>query len=100
MTLGGAAFESYVVEQYLPRPTAAQMGSAIDALRRAAADNTAEGTPVQLAGSILLPADDLCLHVLTAASPEAAVRTAERAQIAPERVIEATVCWLRNRPQN
>ena len=76
----------YLVEQYLPRATAAAAEPWVAAL-------AASGAPVRCRGSILVPDDDLCLHLLTAASLEAAVRAVELCGITPERAIEATAWW-------
>ena len=94
MTPAGAQHAAtYVVEQYVPRGTAAEVEPFVTALRDAAAMLTLESEPVRLACSILLPEDDLCLHVLTAASSEAAVRAAAVAGIAAERSTTATA-WF------
>jgi hypothetical protein len=84
---------TYLVEQYLPHAAAAEVEPWVAALDEAATAIAAAGTPVRCRCSILVPDDDLCFHVLTAASPEAAVRAAALCAITPERTIEATTWW-------
>ena len=84
---------AYLVEQYLPQPTANDVESFVAALSTAAVTLSAAGESVRLACSLLVCADELCFHVLEAASPEAASRTAELAGINPERVVEIAAWW-------
>ena len=93
MSLWRAATATYLVEQYLPHATAAEAEPWVAALAEAAAAITAAGTPVRSHCSVLIPDDDLCFHVLTAASSEAAVRAAALCGITAERTIEATAWW-------
>ena len=58
-------------------------------LRAAAERLSAEGTPVRHLRSSFLPADELCLHLIEAESPEAAGEATRRAGMAPERIVEA-----------
>jgi len=96
VTLRRAAATTYLVEQYLPHATAAEAEPWVAALAEAAAI-AAAGTPVRVFCSILVPDDDLCFHVLTAASTEAAVRAAELCGITPERTIGAVAWWPSDR---
>jgi hypothetical protein len=84
---------TYLVEQYLPHATAAEAEPWVAALDKAATAIAAAGTPVHCRCSILVPDDDLCFHVLAAASSEAAVRAAALCGITPERTIEAAAWW-------
>jgi hypothetical protein len=93
VTLRRAAATTYLVEQYLPHATAAEAEPWVAALAEATTAIAATGTPVRSRCSILVPDDDLCFHVLTAASPETAVRAAALCGITPERTIEATAWW-------
>jgi hypothetical protein len=93
MTLRSTKATTYLVEQYLPHATEAEVEPWVVALAEAATAITATGTPVRSRCSILVPDDDLCFHVLAAASPKAAARAAELAGITPERTIEATAWW-------
>jgi hypothetical protein len=99
MTQCRSAAATYLVEQYLPHATAAEVEPLVAALAEAATVITSGGTPVRSCCSILVPDDDLCFHILTAASPEAAVRAAELCGITPERTIDAVLVAVRwNRP--
>jgi len=100
MILCRSAAATYLVEQYLPHATAAVAEPWVAALAGAAAAIAAAETPVRSRCSILVPDDDLCFHVLTGASPEAAVRAAEFAGITPERIIEATAWLFLDRPDH
>jgi hypothetical protein len=93
VTLRRAAAATYLVEQYLPDATAADMELWVAALVEATTAVATAGTPVRCCCSILVPDDDLCFHVLTAASCEAAVRAAALCGLTPERTIEATAWW-------
>ncbi|MFL5954354.1 MAG: hypothetical protein ACJ76I_09635 [Gaiellaceae bacterium] len=93
MILCRSSATTYLVEQYLPHATAAEVEPWVAALAEAA-DRHARSRC-----SIFVPDDDLCFHVLTAASPEAAVRAAELAGITPERTIEATAWLLLDQPR-
>ena len=97
MTLRRSAAATYLVEQYLPHTTAAEVEPWVAALAAATTAIEPERSPVRFFCSLLIPDDDLCLHVLTAASLEAAVRAAELCAITPERTIEATAWWTANR---
>jgi hypothetical protein len=87
-----------MVEQYLPHAPPADVERFIHALRDAAAAITMGGAAVSLACSILVPDDDLCLHLLTATSAKAAIQTAELAGITAERTVDATAWWSPDRP--
>ena len=84
---------AYLVEQYLPQPTENDVESFVIALRTAAITLSATGESVRLACSLLVAADELCFHVLEAASPEAASRAAHLSGIDPERVLETAAWW-------
>jgi hypothetical protein len=81
----------FVVEQYLPQPTEAAVDLLASALGAAAAAATLECTAVRLVQSLLIRDDDLCLHILTAASLEAVANAAGTAGITPERIMTATL---------
>jgi hypothetical protein len=55
---------AYLVEQYLPHPTANETQPFVAALRSAAAALSDASEPVRLACSLLVGADELCFHVL------------------------------------
>ena len=98
MTLCETALRAYIVEQYLPHAPAGDVEWFIHALRDAAAAISVGGATVRLVCSILVPDDDLCLHVLTANSKKAVVQTTEFAGITGERTVDATAWWLPDRP--
>jgi hypothetical protein len=81
----------FVVEQYLPQPTEAAVDLLVSALGRAAAAATLEGTEVRLVESLLISDDDLCLHILAAASLEAVAKAAGTAEITTERIMTAAL---------
>ena len=78
---------SFLVEAYTP-PTIRI--SDLEARARRAADELAQaGTDVHYVRAIYVPEDELCLHLLDAASLEAANDLIERAGISPDRIVEA-----------
>jgi hypothetical protein len=83
----------FIIEQYLPHPAATEVEAFASALGAAASRINTPATPVRLACSILVPEDELCLHLLTAASAEAAAQAAEAAAITVERIVTATA-WF------
>jgi hypothetical protein len=79
----------YVVELYRPNSSVEPLRGVADRLRSSAAELVGEGTAVRYVGSIFLPGDETCLHVLEAPC-EADVRAvAELAAIDVDRVIPA-----------
>jgi hypothetical protein len=83
----------FIIEQYLAHATATEVEAFAAALRAAASKIHAEATPMRLACSILVPDDELCLHLLRAASPEAAAQAAASASISVERIVTGTA-WF------
>ena len=78
----------FLVEAYTP---ASIEIAEIEARARRAADHLAKaGTDVQYLRAIFVPEDELCLHLLDAASVEAANDLVRRAGISPDRIVEAT----------
>lgn len=80
---------SYLIESYLPRSRSGELPAQVSRLRRATEGLTAEGTSVRHLRSTFLPEDELCLHLLEAASAETAGEASRRASIEPARVISA-----------
>lgn len=74
---------TYLVESYVPRPES-------DAAANAAALGEA-GADALLRWSILLPAEDLCLHVLDGPSVDAVRAAAARAALRCQRISEVVV---------
>jgi Protein of unknown function (DUF4242) len=77
----------FLVEAYTP---ATIQIAAVEARARRAADQLAEaGAQVQYVRAIFVPEDELCLHLLDAASAEAASDLVRRAGISPDRIVKA-----------
>jgi hypothetical protein len=77
----------FLVEAYTP---ATIQIAEVEARARRAADHLAKaGVEVQYVRTIFVPEDELCLHLLDAASAEAATDLARRAGISPDRIVEA-----------
>jgi len=89
----------YVVELYQSTSGEPLRGVA-DRLRTSAEELVDEGTPVRYVGSLFLPSDETCLHVLDAPS-EADVRVvAGRAAIEVDRVVLAEQIDPRRRDES
>jgi len=79
----------YVVELYRPGSCVEPLRGVADRLRTSATELIDKGTAVHYVGSIFLPGDETCLHVLEAPC-EAAVRAlAELAAIEVDRIVPA-----------
>ncbi len=78
---------TYLVEAYASRisETAELEGRARDA----AAGLAATGTAIRHLTSIRVPEDEVCFHLFEADSIEAVRLASERAQIVPQRIVEA-----------
>src|SRR6266700_655978 len=68
---------SYLVETYLPRGRAAELGACEARAKAVAQELTREGTYVHFDRSIHLPEDETCFFVLDAASSRVATLVAE-----------------------
>jgi hypothetical protein len=78
---------SFLVEAYTPATTEI---ADVEARARRAADQLAKaGTEVQYVRAIHVPEDELCLHLVDAATVEAADDLVRQAGIAPVRIVEA-----------
>jgi hypothetical protein len=76
----------FLVEAYTP---ATVQIAEVEARARRAADDLAEaGADVHYVRAIFVPEDELCLHLLDAASVEAASDLVRRAGISPDRIVE------------
>ena len=80
---------SYLVETFLPRGAAGEREARERRARSAAEAMTHEGTRVGFDGSIHVPEDEICFFTFAAASAREAVLVAQRAGLAPFRVVEA-----------
>ncbi|HEX6581979.1 MAG TPA: hypothetical protein VF056_00155 [Thermoleophilaceae bacterium] len=77
----------FLVEAYTP--ASIEIGEG-EARARRAADHLAEaGTDVHYVRAIFVPEDELCLHLLDAASLEVANDLVRRAGISPDRIVQA-----------
>ena len=84
----------YAVEQYVPPAACPDLARFVIAVRVAAAAGASDVHRPRLACSLFVPEDDLCLHLLSAASPATAAEAADRAAITVERITAATVWFL------
>ena len=77
----------FLVEAYTP---ASIEIAEVEARARRAADHLANtGTDVQYVRAIFVPEDELCLHLVDAASAEVANDLVRRAGISPDRIVKA-----------
>jgi hypothetical protein len=58
-------------------------------VHRAAQDLAETGTPIRHLRSIFVPQDETCFHLFEAPSAEAVREAAQRARLAPQRIVEA-----------
>jgi hypothetical protein len=77
----------FMTECYWPGVTEDTLHEAVDRARAAAAELTHLGTPVQLLGSWLVPADDVA-YLLFKGTPAAVREANERASVPYERIVE------------
>lgn len=77
----------YLVEAYAPR--AAATSDLEGRARAAAVDLAAAGTDIRHLTSIRVPEDEICFHLFEADSIEAVRLASDRAQIVPQRIVEA-----------
>jgi hypothetical protein len=77
----------FLVEAYTP--ASIEIAQVEARARRAADDLAGAGTDVQYVRAIFVPEDELCLHLVDAASAEVANDLVRRAGISPDRIVEA-----------
>jgi hypothetical protein len=82
---------SYLVESYHPRGRPAALPEEAARARSAAQGLWAEGKRIRYVRSVLLPGDELCLHLFEADSTSLVSQASERAGISPERVVETVL---------
>jgi hypothetical protein len=80
---------SYLVETFLARAAAGERQARERRARSAAAAMTREGAPVRFEGSIHVPEDEICFFTFAAPSGRDAALVAQRAELAPIRIVEA-----------
>lgn len=78
---------SFLVESYTSTPTA--LGEIKARARQASAELEREGTRIRYVRSILIPGDEICLHLFQAPSAEAVREVSERAGFSAQRIVEA-----------
>ena len=84
---------TFVIETYLSRARASELEAVTARLRDAIAvltiDRAGTESPVRWLHSYFVPEDEVCLHILEAASAEAALEAGSRAGLTAERIVEA-----------
>jgi hypothetical protein len=80
---------SYFVETFLARDAKGERQARERRARSAADELTRKGTRVSFEGSIYVPEDEICFFTFAAPSGREAALVAQRARLAPLRVIEA-----------
>lgn len=80
---------SYLVEAFAPGLSAAQLATAAERMRTAAAELTNGGTPVAYARTIYLPGDETCFHLLEASSLAAVEAVTASAELTVARIVPA-----------
>lgn len=80
---------SYLVETYLARGHAGERAARERRARSAAEELTKGPLDVRFERSIHIPEDEICFFVFDAPSGREAALAAERAELAPIRVVEA-----------
>ena len=80
---------SYLVETFLSRAAVRERLARWRRASSAAQELTREGTRVRFDHTIYVPEDEICFFVVEAPSSRDAVLAAERANLAPFRVVEA-----------
>jgi hypothetical protein len=80
----------FLVELYVSKTCCAAAAVGAERLARAAAELTAEGTPVRLVRTIFVPDDETCFLLVAAGTAELVRETARRAELPLERVVETT----------
>jgi Protein of unknown function (DUF4242) len=81
---------TYLVEAYVSKLDEARQRQLAVAARSAAELTAREESPVRYLGSIFVPEDETCFHLLDAFSAEDVERTNRRGAFAFERIVEVT----------
>ena len=79
----------FLVECFVPGVDRRDVETAATRARAATRDLRADGSVIEYQGAILLPSDEVVLHLFRADSPAAVHAACERAQVALERVTDA-----------
>ena len=89
--------QTFLVERYWPGVDEAIARTVVDNLEREARAMTAEGTPVEHVGSILMPSDQVVFSIIEAADEGVARRVNERANVPLDRIAAAVTLHLQSR---
>jgi hypothetical protein len=85
---------TFVIETYLSRARASEVEAETARIRAAIArltiDPAGPEPPVRWLFSYFVPDDEMCVHLIEAASVTVALRATELASLTPERVVRAT----------
>jgi hypothetical protein len=79
----------YLVEAYVPLQEHGGLGRIVGRARAAAAEMRRDGVSVRYLRPILLPEDEVCLHLFEAPSADAVREASRRADLTFERIVEA-----------
>lgn len=79
----------YLVEVFQPRLSETDVAAISARARRAAEELTREGIAVGYLRSIFVPGDESCFHLFEGPSLAAVAEVSRRAQLEPERIVEA-----------
>jgi hypothetical protein len=85
-----AGMTEFLVELYAPRADCTVVAAGTARLSGAAAQLTAEGTPVQVVRSIFVAEDETCFVLVEAETAEEVRAAATRAALPFERIVETT----------
>jgi hypothetical protein len=83
---------SYLVECYVPGIRQADVESAAGRVAAASADLRDDGMSIEYGGAILVPGDEVVLHLFNSRSEEVVRQASERAALPFERIL-ATVAF-------
>jgi hypothetical protein len=78
----------YLVEAYQPRAGGKDLDAVSERVRRAAAELSRNGSPVRYLRGLVVPEDELYLHLFEAVSADAVHTALARAAVAYERIVE------------
>jgi hypothetical protein len=81
--------KTYLVEAYLPRARASELGEATARLSAAAPASSRPPVRARYLRSTFVPEDEICFHVFEAVSAEAVREAGERAAVTFDRIVEA-----------
>jgi Protein of unknown function (DUF4242) len=79
----------FLVELYVPRADAANIGTGAERARHAAEELSRQGTTIRYLRAIFVPDDETCFHLYKASSVEVVREVGSRAGLRFERISEA-----------